>query len=49
MRFVSIDSEQMIFFITSDETSPGYDTAVWIRSPFTVSALERLVDSNGKA
>src|SRR3989344_2046031 len=46
MRFVSIDSEQMVFFLTSEETSQSYDTAVWIKSPFTVAAIERLADRN---
>ena len=45
-RFVSVDKDQMLFTVSDDSTKPDYDTAIWIRSPYLVSSVERLFENN---
>ena len=45
-RFVNIDNEE-IFFVMAGK-SPEYDSGVWIRSPFFVSALNNLFEKSLK-
>ncbi len=45
-RFVSVDKEEMLFMLSDDTTNPNYDTAVWIKSPYFVSSMEKLFEEN---
>jgi len=47
-RFVSVDNEQMLFMLADDSVNPTYDTAVWIKSPYMTSSMERLFEGNLK-
>ena len=45
-RLVLIDKEEVLFMFSDDSVNPDYDTAVWIKSPYFVGALEQLVENN---
>ena len=45
-RFVNIDNEEIFFVIAGK--SPEYDSGVWIKSPFFVSALNNLFEKSLK-
>ena len=36
--FVIVDGKQMVFMV-SNQTTPDYEVAIWINSPFFVNAL----------
>ncbi len=39
-RFIIIDKEQVVFYITEQGTHPKYETAVWIESPVLAETFE---------
>lgn len=43
-RFVSIDNEEIFFVMAGNE--PEFDSGVWIKSPYFVSALNTLFEKN---
>lgn len=45
-RFISVDKEEMLFMLSDDSVDPNYDTAVWIKSPYFVSSMEKLFENN---
>ncbi len=47
-RFVSIDSKEMLFMVSTESSAPDYEVAVWIDSPFFVSAVNVLFEDSLK-
>jgi sugar-specific transcriptional regulator TrmB len=46
VRFVNVDNEEVMFVMAGKD--PEYDTAVWIKSPFLVAALNGLFEKSLK-
>ena len=45
-RFVNVDNEEILFVMAGKD--PEYDTGVWIKSPYFVSALNNLFEKSDK-
>jgi HTH-type transcriptional regulator, sugar sensing transcriptional regulator len=45
-HFVSVDDEQALFMVSSTSSVPDYETALWIDSPFFVSAMNVLFEAS---
>jgi HTH-type transcriptional regulator, sugar sensing transcriptional regulator len=41
-RYVIVDNQELFFMTTMEDTNPSYDSAVWVKSPYFVSALQGL-------
>ncbi len=45
-RFASVDGKEMIFIVSNQSVVPDYEVAIWISSPFFVSAVNILFESS---
>ena len=46
--FVSVDGKEMVFIVSSKDVAPDYEVAIWIDSPFFVSAVNVLFEGSLK-
>ncbi|MBI3034809.1 hypothetical protein HYY71_00665 [Candidatus Woesearchaeota archaeon] len=46
--FVSVDSREMLFLVSSGSVVPDYEVAIWIDSPFFVNAVNVLFEESLK-
>lgn len=46
--FVSVDSREIVFIISSDNVVPDYEVAIWLSSPFFVNAVNVIFDESLK-
>jgi sugar-specific transcriptional regulator TrmB len=46
--FVNVDGKQMIFMVSNDAAAADYEVAIWINSPFFVSAVNVLFEQSFK-
>ncbi|MBI2575177.1 TrmB family transcriptional regulator [Candidatus Woesearchaeota archaeon] len=45
-RFCIIDSSNLVFMVSDDkETSPDFDTGIWVTTPFFTSAFEKMFET----
>jgi len=43
VRFIQIDTDQLMVFTSPEDASPEYESAVWIKSKFALEALKALI------
>ena len=49
-RFYIIDGEELVFMMANDsEAHHAYDSAIWVKSPFFVSSLNRMFSASWKS
>ncbi|MBT4334614.1 TrmB family transcriptional regulator [archaeon] len=44
-RFILVDNEQLLFMLTDEDTHEQSDTGIWVKSPFFVNTMSKLVNS----
>lgn len=45
-RFCVIDSKHLVFMLSDDrDVNPGFDSAIWVTTPFLAAAFEKMFDS----
>ena len=46
--FVTVDGKEMVFMVSNESVAPDYEVAIWISSPFFVSAVNILFEQSLK-
>ena len=45
-RFVSVDGKEILFMVTNESSTPEYEVAIWIDSPFFANAVNILFEES---